>query len=100
MATDPRLTRAAPRNATPSQRPPPPPPVKSMPQQNSTPAYDGVEDEDGSDVPRQDEGGFKLKFCTVCASNQNRYVIFSPQNQMDYPYDQHRYKISIKFPKY
>lgn len=20
------------------------------------------------------DGGFKLKFCTVCASNQNRYV--------------------------
>lgn len=23
---------------------------------------------------RQDSGGYKLKFCTVCASNQNRYA--------------------------
>lgn len=23
---------------------------------------------------RQDPGGYKLKFCTVCASNQNRYA--------------------------
>lgn len=23
-------------------------------------------------VEREDMGGFKLKFCTVCASNQNR----------------------------
>ena len=22
----------------------------------------------------KDDGGFKLKFCTVCASNQNRWV--------------------------
>ena len=27
-----------------------------------------------SNGDRVDPGGFKLKFCTVCASNQNRYV--------------------------
>ena len=24
---------------------------------------------------RNEEGDFKLKFCTVCASNQNRYIL-------------------------
>ena len=27
-----------------------------------------------SNGERVDPGGFKLKFCTVCASNQNRFV--------------------------
>ena len=36
---------------------------------------------------RQDASGFKLKFCTVCASNQNRY---------DYPFALH---LALTCPK-
>ena len=35
-------------------------------------AQDGLVQSDGV---REDEGGFKLKFCTVCARNQNRSVM-------------------------
>lgn len=64
MATDPRLVRTIPRVATPPQPPPPPPPLSQ---------HDGTDD-GVVDPARKEDGGFKLKFCTVCASNQNRYV--------------------------
>lgn len=31
-----------------------------------------------SNGAREDSGGFKLKFCTVCASNNNRFVALPP----------------------
>lgn len=73
MASDPRLIRAAPRIATPPL-PPPPPPLEAMPPESASVGYDGAENGLGIESARQDEGAFKLKFCTVCASNQNRYV--------------------------
>lgn len=74
MATDPRLARVVPRSATPSQPPPPPPPLS---QQKSATGYDGADDGVVADPASKADGGFKLKFCTVCASNQNRYVLIS-----------------------
>ena len=72
MATDPRLARVTPRVATPPQPPPPPPPLS---QQKSVTGYDGTDDGVVFDPVSKEDGGFKLKFCTVCASNQNRYVV-------------------------
>ena len=78
MATDPRLARLDPRRtATPTQPPPPPPPAHS--DQRPPHGYDGVEDGDGTAVSPNEEGGFKLRFCTVCASNQNRCVFFTSE---------------------
>ena len=37
--------------------------------------YDGSEESDGMAGSGNEEGDFKLKFCTVCASNQNRYIL-------------------------
>lgn len=74
MATDPRLARLDPRRTTtPIQPPPPPPPAQS--DQKPSGGYDEVEEGD----EQNNEGGFKLKFCTVCASNQNRYAFDSPK---------------------
>ena len=74
MATDPRLARLDPRRtATPPQPPPPPPPEQS--DQRPVGGYDGGEESDGMAGSRNEEGDFKLKFCTVCASNQNRYIL-------------------------
>lgn len=72
MASDPRLARATPRTATPPQPPPPPPPLT---QQKSATGYDGTDDGVVFEPATKEDGGFKLKFCTVCASNQNRYVL-------------------------
>ncbi|KAL8753610.1 MAG: hypothetical protein Q9184_005368, partial [Pyrenodesmia sp. 2 TL-2023] len=73
MATDPRLARDPRRMNTPAQPPPPPPPFEAVPQQKPLGGYDGGPDGDLAQQQRPpDEGGFKLKFCTVCASNQNR----------------------------
>lgn len=69
MASDPRLARATPRTATPPQPPPPPPPIT---QQKSATGYDGTDDGVVFEPASKEDGGFKLKFCTVCASNQNR----------------------------
>ena len=78
MATDPRLARLDPRRTTtPTQPPPPPPPAHT--DQRPPHGYDGVEDGDGTAVSPNEEGGFKLRFCTVCASNQNRYVFCTPK---------------------
>ena len=73
MATDPRLARAQARVATPSQPPPPPPPTENLSQQRQQGGLDDAVDGNMNGV-RQDDGGYKLKFCTVCASNQNRCV--------------------------
>lgn len=70
MTTDPRLARAAARIATPPQ-PPPPPPTSQL---KVTGGYDGADDVVASNPVGKEEGGYKLRFCTVCASNQNRYV--------------------------
>jgi len=71
MATDPRLARVPVRTATPPQPPPPPPPPTGIPQQRPVGGLDGAEDGATNGSP-SNEGGYKLKFCTVCASNQNR----------------------------
>ncbi len=72
MATDPRLARDPRRTNTPQHPPPPPPPLDQQSQQN---AQNNLDRNDGTSNPpnqSRDDGGFKLKFCTVCASNQNR----------------------------
>lgn len=71
MAADPRLARAASRTATPPQ-PPPPPPVELMHDSRPPPGLNTTEVEAVDDTRPKEDGGFKLKFCTVCASNQNR----------------------------
>ncbi|MCJ1376341.1 RNA polymerase II subunit A C-terminal domain phosphatase [Loxospora ochrophaea] len=73
MATDPRLARSAPSVSIPPHPPPPPPPLESLPQQKPLVGLDGVENK-GPDAGEASsvEDGFKLKFCTVCASNNNR----------------------------
>lgn len=45
-----------------------------MPASTQSAGLDGAGDEVSSETgaSQRDEGGFKLKFCTVCASNQNR----------------------------
>ena len=72
MATDPRLARATSRIATAPQPPPPPPPPEPIFHRKSISQVDGTDEASSQDTPRNDSGGFKLKFCTVCASNQNR----------------------------
>ena len=74
MAADPRLARAMDprRTATPPQPPPPPPPAQS--EQKRVGGYDGAEDVNLDSETRRAREDFKLKFCTVCASNNNRYV--------------------------
>ncbi|KAK4894223.1 RNA polymerase II subunit A C-terminal domain phosphatase [Elasticomyces elasticus] len=76
MSTDPRRRTAPP--------PPPPPPPPSEPDTTltqldgtndkmpaPTPTSNGVQ-HPGEANPSNTDGGFKLKFCTVCASNNNR----------------------------
>ncbi|KAK4542879.1 RNA polymerase II subunit A C-terminal domain phosphatase [Oleoguttula mirabilis] len=63
------------------QPPPPPPPPEPVPDANTT-GLDGTTDTRDPPPPTaqpirpgvqpNDDGGFKLKFCTVCASNNNR----------------------------
>ncbi|EAW11383.1 RNA polymerase II subunit A C-terminal domain phosphatase [Aspergillus clavatus NRRL 1] len=64
MAHGPRLSSAG--TATPNPPPPPPPP----PPESSTAGVGEAQAAEAA-VPGQSES-FKLKFCTVCASNQNR----------------------------
>jgi RNA polymerase II subunit A C-terminal domain phosphatase SSU72 len=59
--------------------PPPPPPAESEGSSNDLSAVSaaGAEEQaipgdDGSQEGAKPEDGFKLKFCTVCASNNNR----------------------------
>ncbi|KAL8799407.1 MAG: hypothetical protein Q9200_007547 [Gallowayella weberi] len=71
MSTDPRLARDPRRTSTPSH-PPPPAPQDSQSQQRPASRYNGVDAISTSANLSRDDGDFKLKFCTVCASNQNR----------------------------
>jgi len=64
MATDPRLARHVPRAATPQL-----PPQQC---QQETPVQDVADGKAQSESANKEDGGYKLKFCTVCASNQNR----------------------------
>lgn len=72
MSEDPRRRRAAP-----PPPPPPPPPPEAVPDTNIQ-TIDSKDDpkQNGTPQPPQgsqdNEGGFKLRFCTVCASNNNR----------------------------
>ncbi|KAL8766157.1 MAG: hypothetical protein Q9209_006997 [Squamulea sp. 1 TL-2023] len=72
MATDPRLVRDPRRTATPQHPPPPPPPLESQSLQSPHSKLNGVDGTSNSANQSREDGGFKLKFCTVCASNQNR----------------------------
>ncbi|KAA6415899.1 MAG: RNA polymerase II subunit A domain phosphatase ssu72 [Lasallia pustulata] len=73
MATDPRLARLNPPTTTATPPPPPPPPTEAVLEQKSMGGLDGTQDENSKDgETRKEDGGFKLKFCTVCASNNNR----------------------------
>lgn len=65
MATDPRLVRHVPRATTPQ--------LPSQQSQQETAVQDG-HDENAQSESNIEDGGYKLKFCTVCASNQNRSV--------------------------
>ena len=72
MATDPRLVRDPRRTQTPQQPPPPPPPQQAIAVPKPLDPYDGADGDSSQTRQRKDDGDFKLKFCTVCASNQNR----------------------------
>ncbi|KAH0562287.1 RNA polymerase II subunit A C-terminal domain phosphatase [Trichoglossum hirsutum] len=76
MTADPRLARLAPRVDTPPNPPPPPPPAEYSSDVQPVGGFDGASDAQDARYSQgngtQDDGGFKLKFCTVCASNQNR----------------------------
>ncbi|RAK97799.1 RNA polymerase II subunit A C-terminal domain phosphatase [Aspergillus ibericus CBS 121593] len=65
MAYDPRLPSAG-TATTPSPPPPPPPPPETMRTQQPQPAPSNEA------TPTPDSESYKLRFCTVCASNQNR----------------------------
>ena len=64
-------------HAQPQAPPPPPPPPEATPDA-PTAGLDGASDTPSSTPPPPhpqkdgEQGGFKLKFCTVCASNNNR----------------------------
>ena len=69
MSADPRLRRAAAAAAAPPPPPAPPPETTTTNGTTTTesPKTNGV---DGHDEDNGDK--FTLRFCTVCASNQNR----------------------------
>ena len=60
---------------SPATPPPPPPPLNGIADQPAPGGPETTVDANGheNEAPA-DEGGFKLKFCTVCASNNNRFV--------------------------
>ncbi|KAI9730733.1 MAG: RNA polymerase II subunit A C-terminal domain phosphatase [Cirrosporium novae-zelandiae] len=78
MSADPRLARLASRTAPPQAQttaPPPPPPPPSAPviaETKEISSLDGPTDGPMVNGSNDNTDGFKLKFCTVCASNQNR----------------------------
>ncbi|KAE8360487.1 RNA polymerase II subunit A C-terminal domain phosphatase ssu72 [Aspergillus caelatus] len=68
MAYGPRLASAG--TATPDPPPPPPPPPESaMAAPTETESSDGTA---AAPIQEQQSDSYKLRFCTVCASNQNR----------------------------
>ncbi|PNS20832.1 RNA polymerase II subunit A C-terminal domain phosphatase SSU72 [Sphaceloma murrayae] len=70
MSGDPRRRRAAPAAAPPP--PPPPPPEVAA---EAVKEVDPTANRNGGDSVNTDvenDGGYKLRFCTVCASNNNR----------------------------
>ena len=73
MAVDPRRARLANRTSTPNAPPPPPPPPPVEPTVTADNKYglDGSNDHSDPSQPKSDSD-YRLKFCTVCASNQNR----------------------------
>ncbi|EAS33457.1 RNA polymerase II subunit A domain phosphatase ssu72 [Coccidioides immitis RS] len=77
MNSDPRLAgNASSRSVTPNPPPPPPPPplpeeLQSIPSAPSQ-APDGTVEKPSSTPPHPTSTSYKLKFCTVCAANQNR----------------------------
>ncbi|KAG5289829.1 transcription/RNA-processing factor Ssu72 [Histoplasma ohiense] len=71
MSADPRLARTT----TSSTPPPPPPPPPPQEPSASTPptGLDGTADDSPTPPPPHPSStSYKLKFCTVCAANQNR----------------------------
>lgn len=72
MSADPRRRPAPAAQSAPPPPPPPPPPAEAQPD-SSVQALDGANDQDTPQQPKGEES-FKLRFCTVCASNNNRYV--------------------------
>jgi RNA polymerase II subunit A C-terminal domain phosphatase SSU72 len=69
MSADPRLrARQQQQQAAPVPPPPPPPPIEVQAM-----GTDGANDVPApTNVAAVSDDKFKLKFCTVCASNQNR----------------------------
>lgn len=75
MAADPRLAHSAPQvDAAPNPPPPPPPSDAMLAAQNQTIGGldDAVEDHRNGVDKDTNADNFRLRFCTVCASNQNR----------------------------
>ncbi|KAF2006400.1 Ssu72-like protein [Amniculicola lignicola CBS 123094] len=70
---DPRLARSRPQQQQqqPTAAPPPPPPPPPMEQQFGIDPSTDASPQQGQQGDAGDDA-FKLKFCTVCASNQNR----------------------------
>ena len=70
---DPRRAGSTPTTVPPP--PPPPPPPSNLTPAPSPTTTDGVAASGADSVGAAESpgnGGYKLRFCTVCASNQNR----------------------------
>ncbi|RMZ04258.1 hypothetical protein D0862_05373 [Hortaea werneckii] len=63
---------ADPRRRAQAHAPPPPPPPPEAVPDAPTAGLDAASHSEQPASQNQNEGGFKLKFCTVCASNNNR----------------------------
>ncbi|KAI1911373.1 RNA polymerase II subunit A C-terminal domain phosphatase [Ophidiomyces ophidiicola] len=76
MSSDPRLaSNGNSESGIPTSSPPPPPPPPPPPEEQaavSIPTADGAVDNPSSTPPHPTSTSYKLKFCTVCAANQNR----------------------------